>query len=211
MKIKKITSLYSEEQLTQYLERIGWTEARPSATLEDLCGALKLWLLCTHELTLKRLMKSINFDHQDASAAASLMLGPIQQQLHRLRAQCRRHRSVRGCIKPSISQPALHSRRRTLDLMLSWLLPDTPPRQVLFDRLVTKRGGFFCFGQNLLFREMLRAVGFRCYSGIARVNPNYVRSDIYDVSNDNDRFPDRCHCTGADSKSLCRASCRMVP
>lgn len=41
---------------------------------------------------------------------------------------------------------------------------ETPPSvdpQELFQRMVVESGGFFCFGQNLLFREMLRAIGFR--------------------------------------------------
>ena len=40
-----------------------------------------------------------------------------------------------------------------------------------------RRGGFFCFGQNLLFREVLRAIGFRCYSTAARVNGEHATSE----------------------------------
>ena len=47
----------------------------------------------------------------------------------------------------------------------------------LFDCLVRQRGGFFCFGQNLLFREVLRAIGFRCYSTAARVNSEHATSE----------------------------------
>lgn len=56
-------------------------------------------------------------------------------------------------------------------------------RQVLFESIVRRRGGFFCFGQNLLFREILRLIGFRCYSTAARVNAKHASSsDEVEVS-----------------------------
>lgn len=36
MRITKVPSSYSEEQLQQYLERIQWKGERPQPTLEDL-------------------------------------------------------------------------------------------------------------------------------------------------------------------------------
>ena len=65
-------------------------------------------------------------------------------------------------------------------------------RQTLFDRLVLDKGAFFCFGHNTLFREILRSIGFRCYSTGARTNRNHATSDPEGIVKHQARLRDLC-------------------
>ena len=72
------------------------------------------------------------------------------------------------------------------------------PSSTIFDKIVLARSGYVCYGtvsrlirikashltdsrQNLLLREMLRAIGFRCYSTSARVNMAHPFNDGMDL------------------------------
>lgn len=46
-----------------------------------------------------------------------------------------------------------------------------------YDLLVRKGRGSYCFGQNQVFLEILRGLGFRAYGGAARVNQNWSKPD----------------------------------
>lgn len=52
----------------------------------------------------------------------------------------------------------------------------------LFQRLVVDKQPCYCFGQNVFFMAMLKAVGFNVYAGLARSNFAPPTSGDYVVS-----------------------------
>ncbi|KAJ2916643.1 hypothetical protein MD484_g3770, partial [Candolleomyces efflorescens] len=53
--------------------------------------------------------------------------------------------------------------------------------QGAFNRMVRDGNGSYCFGQNIVFLGILRSLGFRAYSGVARVNINWEKPEKQEV------------------------------